>query len=470
MAGTFYDESAGTGTKIASVGLPILAGLAAASHPAAARGLAGLTHAVGLGMQGQEQQRQAKRERQLREGLGGLRLRDTLDPEEAQLYQALIQAAPAHAASALLPRLAEATRRRREQQALAGLEEPLTVERETQIPGAPAVTIDSPFAYATPTPARRPDERRAFFESLTPKQQRNVLTAGGREVFQGPPVMEPPAAPRDFYEPQAPLPSELPAIPATTRLERVPVEQAPPMEQLRARRARRAQYETALGGLTEERRAVGERRLKRLDEEIARQETRVTRQQVNRLATELRRANPALSPRDAELEALREIQAETGFIPSGFDKLLPEKPESPRLTQVDLALAAAAGDEQAKRALDALNDRDRAQTQVDLALRAAGGDRHAEAALRLLRPEDTDIFIRPVVEETTHELILIGIDKRTGRQKFTTRTGVKANVTADALSQILAAYGISAPPGAPAAVGGPSATAEEEARRYLEGR
>jgi hypothetical protein len=227
----------------------------------------------------------------------------------------------------------------------------------------------------------------------------------------------------------------------------VPFAQAQREAQLAALRTR-VQQLSQFPVTTDQARLSRDAALKRMEQQIERLEEEVGAGEVRRRVAELKRIDPTLSGRERMQEALLGAQAAGFRLPSHFEKFLPESP-----SKTDLALRAAAGDQTAELALDKLTTRERAVTQVDLALRAAQGEEQAVRALRFLRPEENEAFIRPVIEQGTQELVLVGIDKRTGAQRFTTRTGIKANVSADVISQLLANYGLGAP-GQPAAPSG----------------
>src|SRR2546428_11290240 len=65
MADSLYAPDAGIGTKIASVAVPVLAGVGAAATPGGARGINALSNIVGLQSTLREQARNQEAERQL---------------------------------------------------------------------------------------------------------------------------------------------------------------------------------------------------------------------------------------------------------------------------------------------------------------------------------------------------------------------------------------------------------------------
>src|SRR5262245_66140976 len=70
--GGLTGPEASTGEKIASWALPIGAGLAAAVHPAGARGLAGVTSAINTGLYARQINRQEEEDRALGKNILGL--------------------------------------------------------------------------------------------------------------------------------------------------------------------------------------------------------------------------------------------------------------------------------------------------------------------------------------------------------------------------------------------------------------
>jgi hypothetical protein len=348
--------------------VPAALGVAAAAHPVGARALSGVTAGVNIMAARNERQRQEERDQQLREGLGGLRLSEILEPEEATAYQALIAASPTAGATALLPRLSERARIRREERALAPFATRPTITRDVEIPGGVAQPETTQTAYGEFVPQHHVTEpafpAATFVDPVQGRTERVAMPAPfvteDRPAFRFPDV-----------------PTEAAAY---TRRDTVPLEQGGIDEQIRALRDRRAKYEGTLGGLTGSRLAAGERAVKRLDEQITRLEGRATAAQVNRRAAELVRTS-GMDIRAARQQAQAEALEQTGTVAPGFRETLPDKPE--RLTEVDLALAATDGDP--AQAISIL--RQRGQTQVDLALQASGGD--PAKALRLLREPKT---------------------------------------------------------------------------------
>jgi hypothetical protein len=438
--------------------LPVGAGVLAAMHPAAARGLGALTNVVALQAERQrdrarqqlleEQLAEAREARQRRQELG-LRLSQLLAepagpmpaPERAEhevpgwverlpsapalalpgpeleLFRAMVPAAPEAVASRLAARLPELERTRRLTEVLAG--EP---DLAAVAPLAPEEAVRTQLARAE----ERRQEARLRPVLTAPEPQGVPYQVTTFPVLRtARPAGSLPAAPEDVeaqaFAPRQPTPGPV--------LERAP--------------------------------QTGGERLAVLDRQIAHR-----RQQLDelnalgapaaRIAAVEKQLDILLRQRD---ELAKRFELKTGA-PGGYlyridpeteqPEVVGQLPERPqRLSRADLAYRAAQGDRVAAEALTRLGSEDRTVTQVDLALRAVGGDETARRALALLRPEDNDVFIRPVVEEGTHELVLVGIDKRTGRTRYVTRTGTRVNVSADAFAQLLASLGIGVAPPAP---------------------
>lgn len=458
--------------------LPVGAGVLAAMHPAAARGLGALTNVVALQAERQrdrqrqqlleEQLAEAREARQRRQELG-LRLSQLLAeptgpmpaPERAEhevpefverlpgspalalpgpeleIFRALAPADPGAAATRLLARLPTLETQRRLSEVLAA--EP---DLAAVAPLAPEAAIKAGLARAE---ERRQQARLLPILSLPEPQGLLFQTTTFPPLETARPVGSLPAAPEDVearaFAPRQPTPG-----PVIERSPRTDAERLALLDRQIAHRRAQLDALNAAGAPAARISAVE----KQLD--------LLTRQR-----DELgKRFEPKVGTPGG---FVYQISPETGA-PEVLGQF-PERPE--RLSRADLAYRAAQGDSTAADALKRLSAEDRAVTQVDLALRAVGGDETARRALALLRPEDSDVYIRPIVEEGTHEVVLVGIDKRTGRTRFTTRTGVRANVSADLLAQILAGYGLTPPASSGAPSTAPRLTPEQEAERYFRG-